>query len=102
MSGHTPGPWLALPTVAPRGWNIEARGCTYTVAIARDGTGAPENEANAHLIAAAPELLAACRKLVEWNGNRAGFAEDLLPADQQVEWVADAMRAIAKATGEQP
>jgi hypothetical protein len=95
MSNHTPGPWLALPTVAPRGWNIEARGCTYTVAIARDGTGAPENEANARLIAAAPELLEALTRL------RDCYSSSHSPSTRQSCWD-QAIAAISKATGEQP
>ncbi|HUH49354.1 MAG TPA: hypothetical protein VLZ56_05800 [Mycoplana sp.] len=61
-AGFTPGPWIAQRTVAPRGWNIEARDGTYTVAIARDGSGLPQNAANARLIAAAPELLEALKR----------------------------------------
>lgn len=98
MSGHTPGPWEVC--------GHDVRGPYAMGDSERPGlhvcTVAGGDKDNAHLIAAAPELLAACRKLVEWHGNRAGFGDDLLPADQQVEWVADAMRAISKATGEQP
>lgn len=56
MSGHTPGPWVAYRTVAPRGWNIEAHDGTYTVAVARDGSSSPQNVANARLIAASPRM----------------------------------------------
>lgn len=97
MSKHTPGPWVATPD--PLGcetdWMVGA-------AVGHPDGVAVCNKRDAHLIAAAPDLLEACRKLVEWHGNRAGFGDGLLPADQQVEWIANAMRAIAKATGDQP
>lgn len=59
MSGHTPGPWRANPglnrwhvvtTGKPRGQNI----CTLN-------TDRFEQQANAYLLAAAPELLAALK-----------------------------------------
>jgi hypothetical protein len=57
MGKHTPGPWRVNgecieygPFVAGDGWCVAK--------IVRDP---PETEANAHLIAAAPELLEACK-----------------------------------------
>lgn len=52
------------------------------------------------LIAAAPELLAALESCVIWNGKR-GPDDNLLPIDRQPGEIAKAMRAIAKAKGEQ-
>lgn len=92
MSGHTPGPWQ---WVDRGGWFalLAANGTR----VADDGSAAdeygrkidPEDKgesgANARLIAAAPELLAALVELVESNGEH-GLKE--------------ARDAIAKATGE--
>jgi hypothetical protein len=70
MSGtHTPGPWRA-----DCGGSGNQRG-GFSVTAANDGVVicgrmgwphcADESEANARLIAAAPDLLAACKALVE-------------------------------------
>lgn len=91
---HTPGPWVAKQPKAvlgcdPRGqWYVHAKDCT--VACTLDG----DRAANAHLIAAAPELLAALRLYVE--------RETELHGDMPVgmRGATDAARAaIAKATG---
>jgi hypothetical protein len=55
-------------------------------------------DADARLISAAPDLLEALTKVVEWNGMR-GYDDKLLPAGKQCPEIADAMRAIAKAEG---
>lgn len=52
------------------------------------------------LLGAAPDLLAALENMVAWSGKRGGDGDALLPADQQDQEVAQAMRAIAKAKGE--
>lgn len=60
-----------------------------------------EAEANARLIAAAPELLEALAAMETWSG----FVTDLMPENLRATWeedIADARAAIAKATGEQP
>lgn len=75
MAKHTPGPWMRTPGHF-RGDNICVVNCTQ--ADAEDGyttIAAPEwdhsrdfheqNAANARLISAAPDLLAACRKIVD-------------------------------------
>ena len=99
---HTPGPWVA-----------EGRGANLTVVFAgstpgsrpgvcavADGTE-KEREANARLIAAAPELLAALAAIVsrlEWNGYREGWD---VRCDLPSGTVLAARAAIAKATAEQ-
>lgn len=55
---------------------------------------------NRPLIAAAPELLEALDTVVFWYGKR-GPDDNLLPIDRQEADIAKAMRAIAKAKGEQ-
>jgi len=59
--------------------------------------GLTNADADARLIAAAPELLSALRDVVDWldDGNR--ILSDSCAAD-----VAKARAAISKATGEQP
>jgi hypothetical protein len=89
MSKHTPGPWDI------------AKGKTYC-AIRTDErviadmrlVGLHHNEANARLIAAAPELLDALQAALEALRGSAGF-DEINNAKKQVK------AAIAKATGEQ-
>jgi len=88
---HTPAPWLITgedksfvyalgPKNTNRFWvNVQAAG--------PEAIGQEEKEANARLIAAAPDLLAALKAVVEFYS----YAE-LGPID-------DARKAIAKATG---
>lgn len=74
---HTPGPWT-LDT-NPR--NVHAQNYTqghlYDIAIALGPLTADrdEAEANARLIAAAPELLEVCQSLVKLNAATSGFVE---------------------------
>lgn len=70
MATHTPGPWelSELPDGAGRR-RIDRDGFALAIVCARASfPGGPEyleKDANAHLIAAAPELLAACKELRE-------------------------------------
>ena len=90
---HTPGPWKAVDAFVennPNRWMV-ARGGWGGPNIADCGPGA---EADARLIAAAPELLATLRELVEWvTDNRGGDLPITDPAIKQ------ARAAITKATG---
>lgn len=63
---HTPGPWAAEPMTGRGAW-IKAENGTWTALSCGDTD--LEAEANARLIAAAPELLAAVKAL-EWSGER--------------------------------
>ena len=58
MSQHTPGPWKVVPYEKDSAWEcIEARGA-HLACVSK-----AENPANARLIAAAPELLAALEQM---------------------------------------
>lgn len=86
---HTPGPWRThdvQPEIWTRQvWTDESHG---SVMIAT--TGGVDKEANARLIAAAPELLAALKALVEWAAFTGGWEAPC--------WD-DARAAIKKAEG---
>lgn len=74
MSKHTPGPWTYQPARNYEGFSIAPRGTLPTLAAVQMPHGNPrlinitafnfpgETEANARLIAAAPDLLAACKR----------------------------------------
>ncbi len=80
---HTPGPWTIIkPNVAPD-FEICARG-GRSIAVAFSNS--IDGEANAHLIAAAPDMLAALR-------------EALLLFDEDTTISAKIEAAISKATG---
>lgn len=86
--GHTPAPWVATGyknTVVN-----DANGNTLALYPAHDST-TETAQANAKLIAAAPELLAACELLL------GRLDED---EDRNAKWIGDTARAaIAKALG---
>lgn len=108
MSKHTPGPWLVIPDHRPSGdvliepEDSDPDFAKRVVAIApaqRHG----EQEANARLIAAAPELLAELEKAVKIlvELEEEGFI-DLSPDYPTIEphQLDSARAAIAKAKGE--
>jgi hypothetical protein len=78
MSSHTPGPWVYDSGVFYAQCQLDKNNQTYEYPIAETLSGRPEDEeANARLIAAAPDLLAALEMLlalVETNEARQGFA----------------------------
>lgn len=77
---HTPGPWEVLhdhpdAETAPAIAYIKAvnRGMDFEeIALLFGCVEQPQQEANARLMAAAPELLAALRDVIDWldDGNR--------------------------------
>lgn len=100
---HTLGPWTVMPEEVDKAY-IRIRGTKlggrYKIANVitpiydgADGSEAEETRANARLIAAAPELLAALQYLL---ADAECFAKHLRNSD----CVAPARAAIAKATGE--
>lgn len=74
-SKHTPGPWTAIKATYSddRGtndfWHVAYtdRGKTWSMKTAGD-----EGRANAYLIAAAPDLLAACKRMLAANEDICG------------------------------
>ncbi len=95
MSGHTPGPWKASSQAYPGGrwteWYVESEPGCY-VWNNDDGYSGSADEADAHLIAAAPELLEAARAMVEAMGSYAEHTRNGLQL----------LHAIAKAEGRTP
>lgn len=94
---HTPGPWVVLYTKLGAAYGIEApgdkgvRGAAGCV-VRWSGIGIPSSEtgkANARLIAASPDLLAALKEVVAI-------------ADRKTDEFDRARAAIAKAEGKQP
>jgi hypothetical protein len=88
--GWTPGPWELMVRHYDKAKYITADDCDYSICSVTDYADMPW-EANAKLIAAAPDLLEALKALCDIRG------EDLCYAYS--EWEA-AHQAIKKATGE--
>lgn len=85
MSAHSPGPWLTA--------NAGTRVIDTTGDPIAQVWEDPPGRANARLIAAAPDLLAALQKMVsDWQG----YCEETEPS------MVAARAAIAKATGAAP
>lgn len=98
MSAHTPGPWKVINH--PRVVHVSSQrsvgfGGNGMSSVAWLTGGSLAQEANASLIAAAPDLLAALKAMVEWGP----LAESLDVAEFRVD-VANARAAIAKAEGQ--
>ncbi len=105
IAAHTPGPWAyydaceegitagdMLHPFAVSGPHPERPGCKCTFAFV-DGFSHAQAEATARLIAAAPELLAACKALV--LRSETIYA----PGTKEPAYVTAARTAIAKAEG---
>lgn len=95
---HTPGPWDAAPNGNCEPTIFKGK---RAVAFLADGWGDNRRDANAHLIAAAPELLACVAGFVESWGREVDADADINGSDA-VEWISGAMLefrvALAKAT----
>jgi len=91
-SKHTPGPW----SIDGEGTNAMVRGADLTIVAVRHRLTGQTHEANARLIAAAPELLEALEDLV-YLAEAA--MREVGEYDIEAE-LADARAAIAKARGE--
>ena len=86
MNGHTPGPWAVLD------WSVIAKGASVVVADMSPGT---RLQANARLIAAAPDLLDALGAMLATHSSdeHAQNVDGWMDARQR------AVKAIAKAEG---
>ena len=95
---HTPGPWIVGPMsdyIAAKDGSLIAEIPTDYSPITGEHTGAMV--ANARLIAAAPELLSACREALRSLDALSESATDGFPKDNRA---ANMLRAaIAKAEG---
>lgn len=93
---HTPGPWSV-------GSHRSIQSASGTICETYSHMGIAAADSNERLIAAAPELLEACRQMMRWfeveddHSQMPGFM-DRINLCKQVEILASA--AIAKATGE--
>ena len=97
MSKHTPGPWTADRTHDDVVM-VDAGSGSAICDVYGDYSG--EREANAALIAAAPEMLAALRRLLKACGH---MPIEATPKSAEMMMAGlDAVRAIKKATGEDP
>ncbi len=99
MAGHTPGPWTVSPLngrdVGPvRAFTFEGTDVQQLQSVALVRARA-ESDANARLIAAAPELLAALKTVKPWF--ELWLPDAIGPAEQNLLRLVDA--AIAKAEG---
>ena len=101
MSAHTPGPWV-LHT-SPNCWTVLQAGSSGRWHIAGGtGWGIPgkwaEAEANAHLVKAAPDLLAALKANHQWHldyDDHGGYCESEL-CEQNLAAIAKATAAVAE------
>lgn len=101
---HTAGPWVANADHSGEGWRIESDAVGYP----NDGwvlaqLSGPDAEANAHLFAAAPELLEALEGLMPTNlGSLPDTMPDsaTLPLDVTFGELRAARAALSKAKGE--
>lgn len=84
MSKHTPGPWCAVEGTVFKDYGDKA----YPVASV-EGWG-EDTDHNARLIAAAPDLLEALKRIVDWDAAGLALTED---------HAGQARAAIAKAEG---
>lgn len=90
MSKHTEGPWQLID--ASRGWVITANDGLYDIALVRD-IGNEDNQANANVLVAAPDLLEACEALASIQYIEQAAAGPLKEA------LLKAIAAIKKARG---
>jgi len=95
---HTPGPWTAEPTQSGN-YNIRQRPAFRPALVWDTGLG-DETYANARLIAAAPDLLAALRDvqiaLAQWRDSEPVNVRGIDNLEEVKYLIVDA--AIAKAT----
>lgn len=85
MSAHTPGPWTTNRSVRHPGGSIGTTRGAIAV-LTEDRYPADEQTANAHVLAAAPEMLAALRAIVQaYDEGREPFANDVDRAREAID-----------------
>jgi len=101
---HTPGPWEITSRRAPYSEDNDFPGVGISILDGECASGVHEDaievwgencEANARLIAAAPELLQSCRGMLH------ALETDCRDTDKWAALMGEAVAAIAKATGSQ-
>lgn len=107
----TPGPWETFPAANYNGFAIAPKGVLPTLAAVERPKGIANTinitafnfpgatEANAHLIAAAPELYAALEAAIEEINHLRKFAGDNGAMIDDTDFV-EGIAALAKARGE--
>ncbi len=87
MSKHTPGPWGYVDE-SPRDVRLKRAHWSVGALEGREGVALVfRDEANAKLIAAAPELLEACQAMVEWfRKEKAGWQKDRSTPEGEAAW----------------
>jgi hypothetical protein len=99
---HTPGPWI-VEAIGATELEVAHEETLLTICkmpwVGSHYSGKPV-EANAHLIAAAPELLEACQAMIEWDAREQDHAVDFYARLDLCKLAFDKARAaIAKAEG---
>lgn len=103
MSQHKPGPWSFEDEGEGNEYYarfIRLHGPRGLIFVDEDEGPGPEDLANARLIAAAPDLLEACRKVLGTFGKEKLFRPTMSPREvERFEAILMASAAIAKAEG---
>lgn len=103
----TPGPWVVLGNSVggPAIYTADGKSCIASVrtvgGVHVGGPQHPETDANAHLLAAAPDLLEALQMFARYEAE-AERGDDVSMMITYAELRKAAHAAIAKATGSQP
>lgn len=121
MSAHTPGPWEEIPQhgagpmIAHKyatGKQMNPIGLRLVCHILMRGNSMDEDQANARLIAAAPELYAACEAAIAYDdaiaacGNDPRQMSSFCTAQGDTldslyeDWIRKSTAALARARGE--
>lgn len=98
MSKHTSGEWRVTPEENGNEYGVDSG--KWGICICADAPGDGSAEANARLIAAAPELLSALEALLDYVGDERLI--DIVtgePMGFEADEITSARDAIAKATG---
>lgn len=86
---HTPGPWVVFYKAKYDEWHVSVPAFGMKLALFPDGIRTENHEADARLIASAPDLLEALQRIMEDMDSEFGTDYDYNKA----------RAAIAKATG---